>query len=120
MEVFAYMDEKLITKEELWSERIQNFETSGLSRKKWCQQHHTALSTLSYWIRKTNKKPDKYEQTTEPVFARMPSEQEICSKSADSPVPVTIYLPGSVRIEVDNSCSAEMISSLIHIIKNYA
>ena len=114
------MDENELTKTELWEKRIRDFHKSGLSRKEWCQQQQISLSTLSYWIRKQTEKPAGLEQGSEPVFARLPYEQEIYSGLLSSPVPVTIHLPGSVRIEIGRNCPFELLASLIHTLKAYA
>ena len=82
MEVLP-MDENEFTKTELWTKRIQDFHESGLSRKEWCQKHQIPQSTFSYWIRKQTKGQPKPEQPEEPVFARLPFEQEISSDLSD-------------------------------------
>ena len=114
------MDENELTKTELWTKRIQDFHKSGLSRKEWCQEHQISLSTLSYWIRKQTEKPAEPEQESEPVFARLPFEQEIYSGLLPSPAPVAIHLPGSVRIEIGRECPGELLAALIHTLKAYA
>ena len=119
MEVF-YMDENELTKTELWKKRIQDFHKSGLSRKEWCQEHQISLSTLSYWIRKQAKEPVGPEQESEPVFARLPFEQEIHSGRLSGPAPVSIHLPGRVWIEIGWECPGELLASLIHTLKAYA
>lgn len=113
------MDETKSTKEDLWRERIQDFHKSGLSRKEWCQKNQVPLS-FSYWIRKQTQKPSGPDQDLEPVFARLPSELESTSHRLPECAPVTIYLPGSVRIEVSVGCSSELMVSLIHTLKTYA
>ena len=115
-----HMDENVLTKTELWTKRIQDFHNSGLSRKEWCQEHQIALSTLSYWIRKQAKGLIEPEQDIDPVFARLPSEQEFSSNLLSEHAPVTIYLPGSVRIEIGMECSCELMTSLIRTLKAYA
>ena len=114
------MDENELTKTELWTKRIQDFYKSGLSRKEWCQEHQISLSTLSYWIRKQTEEPSGSEQESEPVFARLPCEQEIYSGLLSSPSLVAIYLPGNVRIEIGRECPSELLASLIHTLKAYA
>ena len=114
------MDENEFTKTELWTKRIQDFYQSGLSRKEWCQEHHISQSTLSYWIRKQIKEQAEPTQTSEPVFVRLPSEQEISSNLLIEHAPVIIYLPGSVRIEIGIGCPNELMTSLIHTLKSYA
>ena len=114
------MDENELTKTELWEKRIQDFHKSGLSRKEWCQEQQIPLSTLSYWIRKQTEKPAGPEQRSEPVFARLPSAQEIYSGLLSGPAPVAIHLPGNVRIEIGRECPSELLASLIHTLKTYA
>ena len=61
---------------DLWAERIRAFQESGLSRKGWCQQNEIPQSTLSYWIRKIQAAGTGTEYFAEPVFAKLPSEQD--------------------------------------------
>jgi len=119
MEVLS-MDENKLTKTELWTKRIQDFHESGLSRKEWCQKQQIPQSTLGYWIRKQTKEQTKPEQLDVPVFARLPSEQEISSDLSADGVPVTIYLPGSIRVEIGAGCPIELMTSLIHTLNAYA
>lgn len=114
------MDKNKLTKTELWTKRIQDFRKSGLSRKEWCQEHQVSLSTLGYWIRKQMRGPVEPEQVLDPVFARLPSEQEVTSSLLPDHVPVTIHLPGSVRIEISTGCPCELMASLIHTLRTYA
>lgn len=114
------MDETNLTKGELWKKRIQDFYKSGLSRKEWCQEHQVPLSTLGYWIRKQTQKPSEPDPDLEPVFAKLPSEPEIFSGKQPGSAPVTISLPGNVRIEVSAFCPGELMATLIHTIRAYA
>lgn len=114
------MDENGLTKTGLWTKRIQDFHSSGLSKKEWCQEHQVALSTLNYWIRKQAKELTEPEQVIDPIFARLPSEQELSSYLPSEHASVTIYLPGSIRIEIGMECPCELMTSLIHTLKAYA
>ena len=107
-----------ITKEKLWSNRIRDFRESGLTRKEWCCQNQLPLSTLSYWIRKLNPDRPGSEEQQEPVFARLPSESELSKTSCDH-APVTFFL-NSIRIEISAGCPAELLASLVSILKSYA
>lgn len=64
-------------KEELGKDWIRVFRESGLSRKDWCQQNKIPLSTLSYWIRKSQPEAPEAERTSDLVVAKLPSEQEL-------------------------------------------
>ena len=46
------MNDNVISKADLWADRIHAFQESGLSRKDWCQQNEIPQSTLNDWIRK--------------------------------------------------------------------
>ena len=39
----------------LWSERIQEFQSSGQTCRDWCTEHQIPVSTMTYWIRKLKK-----------------------------------------------------------------
>ena len=114
------MDENELTKTELWTERINDFYSSGLSRKEWCQKHQVSLSTFGYWIRKQAKEPIEPTQTADPVFARLPSGQEISPDFLPGHSPVMIHLSENVRIEIGKDCPCQLLASLIHTFKTYA
>ena len=83
-------NEHAALKADLWAERIRAFQESGLSRKDWCQQNEIPQSTLSYWIRKTQAANTGTECFAEPVFAKLPLEQDQQVNSAVRNPPVTI------------------------------
>lgn len=85
---------------------IHAFRESGLSRKDWCQQNKIPLSTLSYWIRKSQPEAPKAERTSNLMFAKLPSEQELQFHTGTENHSVTILLPENIRIEIDADCSA--------------
>ena len=113
------MTENERSKRELWTKRIQDFYSSGLSRKEWCQEHQISRSTLSYWLKKQTE-PVETEFEPEPVFAGLPSEQELSSSLSAGYAPVTIHLPGSVLIEIGAGCPGGLLSSLLQALKAYA
>ena len=112
------MNNSTVAKEDLWADRIKDFQDSSLSRKEWCQMHGIALSTFSYWDRKLRSKDT--ETYGDPVFARLPSEQEICSGNLSGHAPVTVFLSESIRIEIGPCCPETLIASLLHALKGYA
>ena len=71
------MNDNVISKADLWADRIHAFQESGLSRKDWCQQNEIPQSTLNYWIRKIQLETPETEPASDPVFAKLPSEQEL-------------------------------------------
>lgn len=103
----------------LWESRIQEFRSSGLTCKAWCQENQIALSTMHYWKQKLED--SETENLSEPVFAKMPSERELTMRTlTDHVSPVRIVISGSIRIEVQPSCPPELLCSLIKALKENA
>lgn len=114
------MDDNKISKTALWAERLHAFQESGLSRKDWCQQNEIPQSTLGYWIRKSQSEALKTECTANPVFAKLPTEQELQFHSPAGTSSITILLPENIRIEVGADCPSRLIAALLQALKNYA
>lgn len=118
--ILINMNDHIISKAALWADRIHTFQESGLSRKDWCQQNEVPQSTLSYWIRKIQGKAMQTESSSDPVFAKLPSEQELRCDAVAGNSPVTILLPENIRIEVDADCPARLMAALLQALKGYA
>ena len=59
----------------LQSERIHEFQSSGQTCKTWCQEHRIPVSTMNYWMRKLKTLDEQSD--TDMIFAKMPTETEI-------------------------------------------
>ena len=116
----ADMNDNVISKAALWANRIHAFQESGLSRKDWCQQNEIPQSTLNYWIRKIQSETLETGCTADPVFAKLPSEQELQFNSPAGTSSITILLPENIRIEVGADCPSRLIAALLQALKNYA
>ena len=57
---------------------------------------------------------------SDPVFAKLPSEQELQFNATTVNPPVAILLPDNVRIEVGADCPARLMTALLQALKNYA
>ena len=71
-------------KAKLWSDRIQQYQTSGQTCKQWCTENGIPLSTMGYWIRRFAKEEPASESEQDMVFVRLPSEQEAARKLPES------------------------------------
>lgn len=109
-----------ISKSDLWLERIQAFQKSGLSRKDWCQQKEIPQSTLGYWIRKIRSEDSESQDSPDPVFAMLPSEQDLPYNARAENHPVTILLQENIRIEVGADCPVRLLTALLQVLKNHA
>ena len=114
------MNDNVISKADLWADRIHAFQESGLSRKDWCQQNEIPPSTLGYWIRKIQSEAPGTESVSDPVFAKLPSEQELQFNAGTGNRSVTILLPENIRIEIGADCPARLLTTLLQALKNYA
>ncbi|MFR8032446.1 MAG: IS66 family insertion sequence element accessory protein TnpA [Lachnospiraceae bacterium] len=114
------MNDNVISKADLWADRIHAFQESGLSRKDWCQQNEIPQSTLNYWIRKIQLEAPETEPASDPVFAKLPSEQELQFNAGTGNRSVTILLPENIRIEIGADCPARLLTTLLQALKNYA
>lgn len=56
----------------------------------------------------------------EPVFAKLPSEQDLQVNAIAGNPPVAILFPDNIRIEVAADCPARLITALLQVLKNYA
>ena len=113
-------NENAASKAALWADRIHAFRESGLSRKDWCQQNEIPQSTLGYWIRKIQSEIIETEGISDPIFARLPMEQELVVPIHTGTPPVTILLPENIRIEVGAGCPVGLMAALLQALKGYA
>lgn len=105
----------------LWVERIHAFQESGLSHKESCEQNEVPQSTLSYWIRNLQPEATEPESTPAPVFAKLPSEQDVrFNVAATGKLPVMICLSENIRIEVAADCPDRLMDTLLQTLKSYA
>ena len=101
-------DEKVV----LWAGRIQDFRSSGQTIKDWCLEHKISSSTMGYWMRKLKVKAQ--EKKIDPIFAKLPTEQEIAEKIFPAiSSPVQFFLPGNIRIEISDTCKPELLETLL-------
>lgn len=83
-------------------------------------QHEVPQSTLGYWIRKIQSEAPGTEPVSDPVFARLPLEQELQFNTGAGNRSVTILLPENIRIEIGADCPSRLLTTLLQALKNYA
>ena len=108
-------DEKSV----LWAECIQQLRSSGQSMRTWCLEHKISTSTMGYWMRKLEVK--EQEKESEPVFAKLPTEQEIVANTLpSSSSPIRVFLSGNIRIEITDTCKPELLETLLRTLTGNA
>ncbi len=71
--VFLKLDEN----RELWIKCVEEYKSSGLSQKSWCEQNSVKATSLRYWIMKLNKGQSVTKLNDSPIeFARISITEE--------------------------------------------
>lgn len=99
----------------LWTERIEDYRSSGLTGVKWAEDKGVAVHKLRYYINKFNKenKQSSNQESREQQWASVvPIAQMVESKSI-KPLKVTI---GKATIEVAPGFDKDTLKSLIEIL----
>ena len=109
-----------MTKRELWRVRIDQYRSSGMTAKDWCISKDLSVSSLRYWITKFNKSeqfPEQEAESSDILFARLPSEEEIMEKEMFPPIRVSFC---GIKIDIHPGCSKSMMSDLIGALRHNA
>lgn len=109
------------SKQQLWQSRIAECQNSSIPAKQWCHENQVAYSTYLYWARKirSGAAPEEKVHPEAPVFAQLPSEQDILNLPQRMDAPVSMFL-GRVRIEISSNCPQSLLQSLVEILERYA
>lgn len=100
--------------------RIDQYRASGMTAKDWCIANELSVSSLRYWITKFNKSeqlPEQEAESSDILFARLPSEQEIMEKEMIPPIKVSFC---GIKIDINPGCSKSMMSDLIGALRHNA
>ena len=55
----------------LWQQRIQEYMSSGLSVKKWCEENGVSRSNFYFWKKRMEKTQAKISDAGMPVFVEV-------------------------------------------------
>jgi len=68
---------KLDENKEIWLKRVEEYRSSGLSQKTWCEENGVKATSLRYWIMKLNKSQSVTKLNDSPVeFASVSITEE--------------------------------------------
>lgn len=91
----------------LWSERITEWKSSGLSASAWSLQNDLNVHTLKYWVQKFNKEKLSVPKT-DWVTLEPPKAKNKCSTASEY---IKIHL-GKALVEVPTSVSTETLKCI--------
>ncbi len=111
----------IANKQQLWQSRIEECQNSSMPAKQWCRENQISYSTYLYWTRKLRAAEDPGQKVIpeDPVFAQLPSQQDILNVPQRTQAPVSLFLR-TVRIEVSSSCPQNLLQSFVEILNRYA
>ena len=80
-------------------------------------RNEISQSTLGYWIRKIQSEIPETGPASDPVFAKLPSEQDLQFNGSTGNHSVTILLSENIRIEIDADCPSRLLATLLQALK---
>lgn len=98
-----------------WISHIEQYRSSGLTAKEWCNKNNLSINTLKYWISKLNKQNSIVEDNTIPVFTAITSDISFQKQQGQS----LLIRCSNLSIELSEGCNLNLLSSLLDLLKNY-
>lgn len=90
----------------VWSQRIADCRSSGMSVRTWCQEQNLSEKTYYYWQRRIFK-----AMTEQPTF----TEISLAPKAA-STVAVTIHM-GETSVDIYTGADAATIETVLRVLR---
>ncbi|MCC6931910.1 MAG: hypothetical protein IT292_01460 [Deltaproteobacteria bacterium] len=87
--------------EELWQERLNRYEQSGLSKSEYCRRNNLNIHQLVYWKK-------RLKQFSGGSFVQI----------SGSSRPVEIHIGSKVKLVVDSGYNAGVIKSLVELLSD--
>ena len=87
--------------QELWQERINRYERSGLSMSEYCRRNNLNIHQLVYWQK-------RWRQMASGSFVQVSGSSQ----------PVEIYVGSKVKLVVEAGYNAGMIKSLVELLSD--
>jgi len=99
-----------------WKTRYESWKKSGQSIAEWCRVQEIKTHQMYYWVQQfdnTNDSMESNKRETQWLSVQM-SDYELHSKGQES---IFIHY-GAISIEVHPDSNVELLSDIVHIIKN--
>lgn len=100
-----------MTNQELWAERVAQWQASGLSPARFCEDRDYSQSSLYYWIRKLSE-DDEPPSEPQPCFARVVAKNPAPMIDEDKATPVLVDI-GRARITVQPGAPRVLLEMVI-------
>ncbi len=97
-----------------WVDRVEAFESSGLSRRAWCRQQGLKPNTLDYWRKRLRTRDAAVDSVLPEVVPIVVATE--CGDRATAPSTsgvVSIDLPQGVCVRADVCMDATWLATLV-------
>ena len=98
----------MVSRSEMWSERLAELSASGMTQKEWCKVHQIPMTTLRYWKRKLQAHEERPERMAWLTAGSLDPVQ-----LQDSGL--TIQKPG-ITIQLSSEADPEICLDLLHLL----
>ena len=105
-----HTNEHGLTRCQIWKQRLQDLQASGLTQKEWCQQNQIPMTTLRYWKRKfkTSESPSSSAREWMSLGSLIDAAE---TNPAD-----TILQKAGVRIIISGQADPVLTGNLIRVL----
>jgi hypothetical protein len=93
-------------KQEIWKQRLSDWQTSGLSQKEFCEKNGLVINTFHYWKRKIDS-PSRI-----PAFVKINRVEKDNGR-------IIILHPAGVRLIINREVPCKIIMALLAILESY-
>ena len=87
-----------------WQKTIDDWKSSGLSKKQYCKNHNLKVHNLHYWIKKFNKKSEPVDQFIPFIQETTPTDHKsIELRFGNARILTTLTSLSEILIELDRA-----------------
>lgn len=102
---------KLDENKEIWLKRVEEYRSSGLSQKIWCEENDVKPTSLRYWIMKLNKSQSVTKLNDSPIeFARVLITE-------DQSFPAIVLEIKDIKLSVTNNYDEILLLKVINTLR---
>jgi hypothetical protein len=109
-----------LSPEQNWTYHISQWESNGLSQKKYCYQNGLNFHTFQYWRTRFNKTKRSLNSDAPLKIVEIKKEnllQENSARMKDEPMPIKLLI-NNVQILLKNNFNADALKRVIRVIKS--
>lgn len=98
----------------LWEERILEWEKSGLSKRKWCQENKVTEHQFYYWMKRIN---EYNESESSNEFKASWQAVELINRPVDELNSSLIVHVEDFKVEVNHNTDLHLLSNILRMLR---